>query len=164
MADLDYNYALAVLSNIRTVITADTDTELEAIDASLDSIESFTTPLPVVVKFPAVYVEWAGSKLKKSDDESYCDQEHEFQIGVAVIDSDHHAIAVKVLQYVTAVNRAIDKMTQADLLTATSTTLSGAAWEVVDHDSSRGLRINDAGVYRRDAYLTLIVQFRESKG
>ena len=164
MAQGDYNYALEITGNLRDYVAAHADTEVQAIDSSLDAIKNFTTPIPLVVKFPAVYVDWAGSKLKRADDDSYCVQEHEFQIGIAVIDKDYDAIADKILKYVAGVSRVIEKMKSADLTNGTSTTLSGAAWEIVDQDSAKGLRWNDAGIYRRDAYLTMIVQVTESKG
>ena len=164
MADFDYNYALTVLTNIRTVISDNANTELAGVDPDLEGFVSYTTPMLVVLNFPAVYVEWAGSKLKKSDDESYCHQEHEFQIGIAVVGTDHDTLTEKILQYTVAVTRVLDKMTQNTLIGDRSSVLGGAAWEVIDHDSSRGLRVNDAGIYRRDAYLTLIVQFIETKG
>lgn len=164
MADFDYSYALTVLSNIRSIVESEANTELNGLDDTLTPIVSFTTPVAVTLNFPAVYVEWAGSKLKKSDDESYCYELHEFQIGIAVIDTDQDKLTERILQYVVAVTRALDKTTSDALTGGTSTTLSGAAWEVVDHDSSKGLRVNDAGIYRRDAYLTFLVEFSETKG
>lgn len=163
MAAKDYNYARAILGNLRDYVAANADTEIQAIDSSLAKVADFTSPLLVLVKFPGVYVEWAGTKLKHSDDDASVFQEHEFQIGVAVIDKDYDDIADRLLKYVAGVSRVIEKMDSADLTGGTSTTLSGAAWEIVDHDSSKGIRINDAGIYRRDAYITLVVQIVESK-
>jgi hypothetical protein len=164
MAQKDYNYARAIIGNLRTYVAANADTQIQAIDSSLDNIADFTSPLPVLVKFPGVYVEWAGTKLKHEDDDGSVFEEHEFQIGVSVIDKNYNDIQDKLLKYVAGVSRVLEKLSSADLTGGTSTTLSGAAWEIVDLDSSKGMRISDAGIYRRDAYITFIVQIVESKG
>jgi hypothetical protein len=165
MPNFEYQYALAVLDNIRAVIVAGMNTELGLIDATLPTIERYTTPIDALVNFPAVYVEWVNSDIDKSEDSGFCRQVHEFSIGVSVIDTDHDVLTKRVLQYLAAATRTLDKMTPDALMTGITSVIGAPVWSTVRHDGTRGLRFNEgAGIYRRDAYLTLMVEFYESKG
>ena len=164
MAAHDYNYALTVFDNIQAKIVANINTELAAINASAEPVIGFTTPLVVALNFPSLYLDWRSSGLKKSDDDSFCGEQHEFLIGIAVTGRDHDTLTKLVMQYAVALNRVIDKMTANDLITGVTNVLGAPVWEITDHDPVSGLRTNDAGIYRRDVYLTMIVQIIETRG
>lgn len=157
----NFLYEFAVWEPLRAVIRNNANTELAAIDSSLEQFFTFDTPTALVsTDSPAVYLDWEDCALQKSDDDSHCTQEHRFRADVVVFGNDFRALDAKASQYLLAINRALDKMTVADFAD-TSATLSGIAWEVTARSDAGFTRNQTTGLFRRDANLILVIQFME---
>lgn len=156
----NFSYEFAIWQNLRTALEAGANTELATIDSTLEGFVRFDTPPLVGINFPSAYLEWEGCELSKSDDDAYCTQDHEFKAWVSVVGTDWTTLDVIASKYLLALNRVLDKLTAADFAT-TGATINGFAWEVTARQSVGFSQNRENGLFRRDAYLTLRVQFME---
>jgi hypothetical protein len=111
------------------------------------------------LNFPALFISTSAVALEQSDDDSHIRSRNEFYIDIAVDGKDAYTLQRTILKYVLAVDRVLRTMTPADLVTATSSTLSEPIWEVVEHQFG-ALRQGDT-IYRMDARLVLVIQMLE---
>ena len=157
----NFLYEFAVWEPLRSVLVNNANTELAAIDSSLEAFFSFDIPTRVVSSdSPACYLDWEECDLKKSDDDAYCEQSHTFRCDVAVFGSDFRELDLRASQYLLAINRAFDKMTVADFAT-TSAELNAIRWEVTKRADVGFTKNRETGLFRRDASLILVVQYLE---
>lgn len=152
-------FAYRLIDSIQTVLERDTGTALTAIDSTLADFADYQTPTPIVLNFPALYVSVGSSVMEQSDDDSHIKSQHEIFIDIAVDGKDAYTLERTILKYVLAVDQVLRTMTVADLITATSSTVSEPIWEVTEHQF--GLLRQGDTIYRKDARVVLIVQLLE---
>lgn len=149
-----------ILENLTEILETNLNGHVAAIDGQLYQVASFDVPTEMTSIFPAVYVEPVGSLLDQSADDSRIDQEHELTIHLAITDVDFKNTRGNIAKYVIAVDRAIRRMSADDLLTDITSAVGAPVWEVTKHQYS-GIFLNDQNLYRRDAALTVKIQFME---
>lgn len=152
-------FAYRLIDSIQTVLERDTGTALTAIDSALADFVDYQTPTPIVLNFPALYISVGSSVMEQSDDDSHIKSQHEIFIDIAVDGKDAYTLERTILKYVLAVDQVLRTMTVADLITATSSTVSEPIWEVTEHQF--GLLRQGDTIYRKDARVVLIVQLLE---
>lgn len=152
-------FAYRLIDSIQTVLERDTGTALTAVDSTLADFADYQTPTPIVLNFPALYISVGSSVMEQSDDDSHIKSQHEIFIDIAVDGKDAYTLERTILKYVLAVDQVLRTMTVADLITATSATVSEPIWEVTEHQF--GLLRQGDTIYRKDARIVLIVQLLE---
>jgi hypothetical protein len=152
-------FAQTVLDNIQTVLERDCNTALAAIDANLTTFADYKTPLPLLLNFPALYLEPGHTEIQQSDDDSHLMQEHELLIGFSLVDADADALKAKLVKYVRAIDQVLRTMSDDDLTGGITSSVGKAVWEVTEHTYGP-LRGKDT-IYRRDAQLVLKIQIME---
>lgn len=152
-------FAYRLIDALQTYLEASTGTALAEIDSTLADFVDYRTPTPIVLNFPALFISTSAVALEQSDDDSHIRSRNEFYIDIAVDGKDAYTLQRTILKYVLAVDRVLRTMTPADLVTATSSTLSEPIWEVVEHQFG-ALRQGDT-IYRLDARLVLVIQLLE---
>lgn len=149
-----------ILENITNVLASDLNGHVSAISGQIYQVASFDVPTEMTSRFPAVYVEPVGSLLDQAADDSRIDQEHELMIHLSITDTDFQQTRGNIAKYVTAIDRTIRQMTADGLLTDITSAVGAPVWEVTKHQYS-GIFLNDQNLYRRDAQLTVKIQFME---
>ena len=149
-----------ILSNITTVLETDLNGHVAAVDGQLWQVASFDVPTEMTSIFPAVYVEPVGTLTDQAADDSRIDQEHELTIHLSITDVDFKNTRSAIVKYVVAIDRTIRQMTADELLGDVTSVLGAPVWEVTKHQYS-GIFLNDQNLYRRDAALTVKIQFME---
>jgi hypothetical protein len=152
-------FAYRLIDAIQTVLERDTGTALTSIDNTLADFVDYQTPTPIVLNFPALYISVGSSAMEQSDDDSHIRSQHEIYIDIAVDGKDAYTLERTILKYVLAVDQVLRTMAAADLITATSSTVSEPIWEVTEHQF--GLLRQGDTIYRKDARIVLIVQLLE---
>jgi hypothetical protein len=152
-------FANRLIDSLQTYLEASTATALAEIDTSLADFVDYQTPTPIVLNFPALFITTGGVAIEQSDDDSHLRSQTEFYIDIAIDGKDAYTLQRSILKYVLAVDRILRTMTVADLITATSSTVSEPIWEVTEHQFGV-LRERDT-IYRIDARIILIIQMLE---
>lgn len=137
-------------------------TALAAIDGTLEAIKDFETPIPIVLNFPAIYLEPDLSRVEQADDDSYLMMEHSLLVTLAIVAANPDTTKARIVKYVRAVDQVLRTMTVEDLIgSAPTSARRKPAWEVVEHRYGALTRNAENTIYRRDAQLVLAVQILE---
>src|SRR5262245_15617805 len=149
-----------ILTRVQSVLEADTNTALAAIDGTLAPFVEFKTPAPLLLNFPGLYLEPDTSAIRQSDDDSYLMELHTLLITLSIVSSTPDILKSQIVKYVRAVDQVLRSMSVSDLQGSVSSSIRRAAWEVTEHRYGL-LRANENTIYRRDAQLVFTAELLE---
>ena len=169
MPSYSAQFAGRFLDNIQAVLERDVNTRVAALDSELALFSDeerqmlgFRVPTAIATNFPALYLEPAQSDLSQSADDSRIEQEHEFVISLAVTGPDDYTLQRRVITYVTAIDQALRRASDANMLgSAPTSAVRKPVWEVTQHRYSVTFNVPGTTIYRRNAQLVLKIQMLE---
>lgn len=149
-----------LLTRVQVVLERDVNDALAIIDATLDTVKDFDTPMEIVLNFPAIYLEPDLSKVEQSDDDSYLMAQHSLLVTLAITAPEPDITKARIVKYVRAIDQVLRTMSVADLIgSAPTSSIRKPTWEVTEHRYG-ALRQSET-IYRREAQLVLVVQILE---
>ena len=171
MSTFAAQFAQRLLDNFQTRLEANANTQVAAVDAALALFATetdahaqkvgFNTPTPITTNFPALYLEPSASNLSQSSDDSHIEQTHELALNLALAGPDANTLKSQIVKYVTALDRCIRQMTDAQITGGITSAIRKPVLEITEHRYGV-LRVAQEGtIYRRDAQLIIVVQILE---